>query len=69
MSDKYRTTFYISVTSDLNGDVWQHIDNTGAAFEKKQRLFDLVFYECFENITDAINFEKQLKNWHPLIPK
>jgi len=64
MTNKYRTTFYIGVTSDLSGRVWQHINNQGSQFVKKYRLFDLVFYEYYERITDAINREKQLKNWH-----
>jgi len=64
MTNKYRTTFYIGVTSDLNGRVWQHVNGEGSQFVKKYRLFDLVFFEHFERITDAIDREKQLKNWH-----
>ncbi|NCD68630.1 GIY-YIG nuclease family protein [Mucilaginibacter agri] len=64
MSNQYRTTFYIGVTSDLRTRVWQHLNNEGSAFVKKYRLFDLVYYEGFERITDAIDREKQLKNWH-----
>ena len=64
MTNKYRTTFYIGVTSDLRARVWQHINGEGSAFVKKYRLFDLVYYESFERITDAIDREKQLKNWH-----
>jgi putative endonuclease len=64
MSNTYRTTFYIGVTSDLNARVWQHINGEGSQFVKKYKLFDLVYYEYFERITDAIDREKQLKNWH-----
>jgi len=64
MTNKYRTTFYIGVTSDLRARVWQHINGEGSQFVKKYRLFDLVFFEYFERITDAIDREKQLKNWH-----
>lgn len=65
MSNQYRTTFYIGVTSDLQVRVWQHLnDNEGSAHVKKYKLFDLVYYEHFERITDAIDREKQLKNWH-----
>jgi len=66
MSNQYRTTFYIGVTSDLTRRVSQHIvdEGLGSAFVKKYKLHDLVYYEYFENITDAINREKQLKNWH-----
>jgi len=64
MSNQYRTTFYIGVTSNLDGRVWEHINNQGSAFVKKYKLYDLVYFEYFERITDAINREKQLKNWH-----
>jgi putative endonuclease len=64
MTNKYRTTFYIGVTSDLRARVWQHINNEGSAFVKKYRLYDLVYYESLIRITDAIDREKQLKNWH-----
>ena len=64
MTNKYRTTFYIGVTSDLTARVWQHINGEGSQFVKKYRLYDLVFFEHFERITDAIAREKQLKNWH-----
>jgi putative endonuclease len=64
MSNTYRTTFYIGVTSALESRIWQHINGEGSQFIKKYRLYDLVFYEYFERITDAIDREKQLKNWH-----
>ena|ERR1700749_1069398 len=64
MTNQYRTTFYIGVTSDLEGRIWQHLNNQGSAFVKKYKLFDLVYYEHFERVTDAIAREKQLKNWH-----
>ena len=64
MSNQYRTTFYIGVTSNLESRIWQHINNEGSAFVKKYKLYDLIYYEYFERITDAIDREKQLKNWH-----
>jgi len=64
MSNQYRTTFYIGVTSDLGARVWQHTNGEGSAFVKKYKLYDLIYFEHFERITDAIDREKQLKNWH-----
>ncbi|OCX51613.1 endonuclease [Mucilaginibacter sp. PPCGB 2223] len=64
MTNKYRTVFYIGVTNDLRTRVWQHINGEGSAFVKKYRCFDLVYYEHHIRITDAIDREKQLKNWH-----
>ncbi|WPU94295.1 GIY-YIG nuclease family protein [Mucilaginibacter sabulilitoris] len=64
MSNLYRTTFYIGVTSDLRTRVWQHINGEGSAFVKKYSLHYLLYFEYFERITDAIDREKQLKRWH-----
>ncbi|MGF7081609.1 GIY-YIG nuclease family protein [Mucilaginibacter sp. UYCu711] len=64
MSNQYRTTFYIGVTSKLESRVWQHINNEGSMFVKRYRLYDLVYFEHFMRITDAIDREKQLKRWH-----
>jgi putative endonuclease len=64
MSNEYRTTFYIGVTSSLESRIWQHINNEGSAFVKRYRLYDLVYFEYFERVTDAIDREKQLKRWH-----
>jgi putative endonuclease len=61
MTNKYRTTFYIGVTSELEGRIWQHINNEGSEFVKKYKLYDLVYFEYYERITDAIDREKQLK--------
>jgi len=62
--NQHRTTFYIGVTSTLEARVWQHINNEGSEFVKKYKLYDLVYFEHFERITDAIDREKQLKRWH-----
>ena len=64
MSNKYRTTFYVGVTSTLEQRMWQHINGEGSEFVKKYKLFDLVYFEHFHLITEAIGREKQVKNWH-----
>lgn len=64
MSNSFRSTFYIGVTADLEVRVWQHINGEGSAFINKYNLHDLIYYEYFEIITDAIDREKQLKRWH-----
>jgi len=59
----YRTTFYIGVTNDLNKRVSQHNDKTGSNFTSKYNVCDLVYFEIFNEIEQAIAREKQLKNW------
>ena len=63
LSNKYRTTFYIGVTNDLNKRVSQHNSNVGSVFTSKYNITDLIYYETFNNIDIAIAREKQLKNW------
>jgi putative endonuclease len=63
MTNKYRTTFYIGVTANLKERLMQHSSGIGAEFTKKYNLTDLVYYEEFLDINQAIYREKQLKNW------
>jgi putative endonuclease len=64
LSNHDRTTFYIGVTSNIGRRLQQHLDGTGSLFVEKYKLYDLVYCEEFERIVDAIQREKQLKNWH-----
>ena len=64
MTNKYRTSFYIGVTADLNKRTIEHALGEGSKFTKKYNLIDLVYYEEFTDINQAIDREKQLKNWH-----
>jgi len=64
MTNKYRTTFYIGVTSDLEKRVLEHVEGKNAAFTTKYNLKDLIYFEEFNVIEQAIAREKQLKNWH-----
>ena len=64
MSNKTRSTLYVGVTSDLTSRVLEHKLGIGSKFTSKYKCFDLILYEDFDLITDAIDREKQLKNWH-----
>lgn len=64
MSNTKRTTFYIGVTSSLKDRISDHKNGIGAEFTTKYKLIDLMYYEDFPDIYQAINREKQLKNWH-----
>tara|TARA_R110000737_G_scaffold120354_1_gene152634 strand:+ start:88 stop:342 length:255 start_codon:yes stop_codon:yes gene_type:complete len=64
MTNKYRTTFYIGVTSNLSKRTLEHMLGEGSKFTKKYILTDLIYFEVFSDINQAISREKQLKNWH-----
>ena len=64
LSNYTRTTFYIGVTSNLGKRIQEHKDGDGSKFVQKYNLHYLVYYEEFDQVTDAIRREKELKNWH-----
>ena len=64
MSNTNRTTFYIGVTGNLKERIADHKNGIGSGFTSKYELKDLVYYEEFPDINQAIDREKQLKNWH-----
>lgn len=64
LANKYRTTFYIGVTGDLRLRIIKHINKEGSKFTSKYNVKDLVYFEEFSDMNEAINREKQLKNWH-----
>ncbi len=55
---------YIGVTSNLSKRIVEHALGEGSKFTKKYNLTDLVYFERFTDINQAIAREKQLKNWH-----
>lgn len=63
LTNKYRTTFYIGVTANLSQRLEDHNNEKAAIFVKKYNLTDLIYFEEFSDINQAIAREKQLKNW------
>src|ERR1700745_3564111 len=63
VSNKNRTVLYIGVTNDLERRMSEHKDGTGSVFTKKYNAHELVYYEIHNNIKQAIDREKQLKEW------
>jgi len=59
-----RTTLYIGFISNLAKRIWEHKEGKGSKFTSKYKLTILVYAEEFDSIVDAIDREKQLKNWH-----
>lgn len=64
MASKTNGTLYIGMTNDLSKRVYQHKNKCTDGFTKKYNVSKLVYYEEANLPEDAINREKQLKNWH-----
>lgn len=62
ITNKYNTTLYIGVTSNLIQRIEEHKQKRYQnSFSARYNLNKLVYYEAFQMIGDAIRREKQLK--------
>ena len=60
------TNKHTGVTNDLPNRLWQHKEEsktTKKTFACKYNCYNLVYYEHFVYIQDAIDYEKELKGW------
>ena len=62
MSNKKHGTLYVGVTSNLIQRVYQHKHHLIEGFTKRYNLNKLVYFEQIEEISSAIEREKQLKS-------
>jgi putative endonuclease len=63
LSNKNRTVFYTGVTGHLADRMKSHQEGIGSEFCRKYNVKELVYYELFLDINDAIHREKEIKGW------
>ena len=63
LASKKDGVLYVVVTNDLIRRVYYHKGKYTESFTKKYFVHRLVYFEEFNNPTDAIKREKQLKKW------
>ena len=63
MTNRWKNVLYIGVTSSLQHRIWQHRNKAVPGFTKKYNCDRLVYYEEYDEVTQAIAREKQLKRW------
>jgi|TARA_R110000744_G_scaffold322033_1_gene428042 putative endonuclease len=56
-------TLYTGVTSNLETRIWQHKNDTFPGFSRKYGCKRLVWFECHDDIAEAILREKRIKRW------
>ena len=64
LASKRNGTLYIGVTSNLIARVWQHRNHEIVGFTCKYSVVNLVHYELWACMPEAITREKRLKKWN-----
>jgi putative endonuclease len=63
LTNRPNGTLYIGVTSNLIQRVWQHREGVVPGFTKRYGLKRLVYFEAYDDISVAIQCEKNVKHW------
>ncbi len=63
LASKRNGTLYIGVTNNLVKRVYGHKNNLVEGFTKKYQVHNLVYFESYEDVNEAITKEKQMKEW------
>ncbi|MAB48085.1 MAG: excinuclease ABC subunit C [Flavobacteriaceae bacterium] len=63
LTNKKNGTLYIGVTNDLERRIFEHKNKLIEGFTKKYDLTQLVYFESYQYINDAIRREKNMKKW------
>ncbi len=56
-------TLYVGVTNDLARRIFEHKEQLTEGFTSRYGVTRLVWYESYDQITEAIAREKELKKW------
>ena len=63
LASRKHGTLYIGVTNDLVRRVYEHKKDVIRGFTSRYRVHLLVWFESYDDITNAITREKELKTW------
>jgi putative endonuclease len=63
MASKKNGTLYTGITNNLLKRVFEHKHILIGGFTKKYNVHNLVYYEIYNNVYDAIAREKRMKKW------
>ena len=64
MASRKNGTLYVGVTADPVYRIWEHRDKVHPrSFTARYNVRRLVWYQEFEDISEAIAHEKRLKRW------
>jgi putative endonuclease len=56
-------TLYVGMTNDLSRRLDEHRNGSSASFTGRYRIDQLVWFETFGDVNEAIECEKRIKGW------
>ena len=63
LASKIRGTLYVGMTNDLQRRVYEHKTGIIKGFTEKYSIHNLVYFETFQFVKEAITREKNIKKW------
>lgn len=63
MASLQNKVLYVGITNDLARRVYEHKEGLVEGFTKKYHVKKLIYFECFNDVQEAIRREKCLKRW------
>lgn len=63
MTNRSRVVLYTGLTNSLERPLWRHQNTRKPTFTKRYQINRIVYYECYNDIRDAIAREKEIKGW------
>lgn len=64
LASKKNGTLYIGATGDLVKRVYEHKQNDVEGFTEQYNVHNLVYYEIYKDVNEAILREKRMKKWN-----
>jgi len=64
LASRWHGALYIGITNDLARRVFQHRLGQGSRHAARYQISRLVYFEHFQDVSEAITREKRLKRWH-----
>jgi putative endonuclease len=63
LTNRSRIVLYTGVTNSIEKRLWHHGNTEKQTFTKRYKANRLVYYECYNDIRDALARETQIKGW------
>jgi putative endonuclease len=64
LTNDRNTTLYVGVTGNLIKRIYQHKNKLVGGFSAQYNLHKLVYFEQFDDMSNAIMREKRIKKWN-----